>query len=80
MAVTCRKALENEAVLEKPNSTEMRAMAFLLASQSIACTIRARCRQDLKVIQRRQKGGNLCSCPLIRKGSALALPRGPGLA
>ncbi len=31
------------------NSTKMRAMAFPLASQSIACRIRARCRQNLKV-------------------------------
>jgi len=48
-AVTCRKAHENEAVLAKPNSADTRATAFPRASRSIACTIRARCRQDFSV-------------------------------
>lgn len=49
MAVTCRKALENAAVLENPNSVDTRAIGVPLARLSIACTMRARCRQALKV-------------------------------
>ena len=49
MAVTCRKAHENAAVLAKPDSADTLAMALPLASRSIVCAIRARCRQALKV-------------------------------
>lgn len=49
IAVTCRKALENAAVLEKPSCVATREIGVSRARLSIACTMRARCRQALKV-------------------------------
>jgi hypothetical protein len=42
MAVTCRNALENAAVLENPQLADARAIGSPLASRSIAWTMRAR--------------------------------------